>query len=203
MGLKVEYLQFIESSIDRVFSNNTNLKMLELGDQVIMNNPSTASKTGKEYFVNLGFEHTSVDINGMHGALIKNLTKQEEFDQWKNYFDIVTNSGTTEHIEPYESQYTCFNILHQCSKVGGLMIHLIPDKNCFEKYGAWSGHCNYYYSHDFFQTLADQCGYEILSSEVIDQLICVCLIKTKDIEFVIDKSLFLNNIYNNNQKETQ
>ena len=192
MGLELKTsLQFIELSIDQVFPNQQNLKMLELGDQEIMRSPTISVKTGKEYFSNLGFDHTSVDLNGKNGALKKDLTKPEDFDQWKNHFHIITNSGTTEHVEPYESQYDCFKILHHCLKVGGVIIHAIPDSDCLNK---WRGHCKFYYNHDFFYTLAQNCGYDILRSEIIDQLICVALVKKQDVDFSIDKSLFLSKI---------
>ena len=68
MGLRQPYLHFIEASIEKAFVKTGNLRMLELGDQVI-HDPAIPEKTGKAYFESRGFEHVSVDLNGRHGAL--------------------------------------------------------------------------------------------------------------------------------------
>ena len=84
MGLRIQTLIFIESSIGQVFGGNTKgLRMLELGDQV-MKVPNIHEKTGKDYFTIHGYKHTSVDINGLHGALVRDLTKPEQSKDWHN-----------------------------------------------------------------------------------------------------------------------
>ena len=105
MGLVTSYLRFIESSIEQVFGGTVSgLRMLELGDQVILD-PNIAEETGKAYFTNRGLEHVSVDINGLHGAIVRDLTRPEQFQDWHGSYDVLTNAGTTEHVEPIESQY--------------------------------------------------------------------------------------------------
>lgn len=187
----MSYLQFIESSIEQAFDGAANgLRMLELGDQVI-SDPDISETTGKAYFLNRGFEHVSVDINGLHGAVVRDLTRPEQFQDWHDSWDIITNSGTTEHVEPFESQYECFGILHDCTKVGGIAIHLLPDIHERDEHGAWIDHCHYYYSDSFFEFLAKECGYEILSNAVINGLRCVALKKITNAPFINDRSVFL------------
>ena len=162
MGLRLSYIDFINAAIERVYGLNiSGLKMLELGDQVVKKKSNLSERTGKEYFTNLGYNHISVDLNGKRGSLIKDLTKPSDFSEWPAYFDILTNSGTTEHVEPFESQYDCFKILHDCVKIGGLLIHLIPDIKPLEQ-GHFANHCNYYYSEKFFNDLSLNCNYTIL-----------------------------------------
>ena len=194
MGLNASYLDFIESSIQHVFGEHaSDLRMLELGDQIITDR-SIAERTGKDYFTNRGYEHVSVDINGLHGAVVRDLTKPEQFHDWHASWDILTNSGTTEHVEPFELQYECFGILHDCIKTGGVAIHLIPDVHEHDKHGAWKNHCRYYYSDSFFEVLAKECEYELLSNTVIQGLRCAAVRKTKDVPFMSDRSKLLASI---------
>lgn len=193
MGLRLSYINFINKYINQVYGDNiSGLKMLELGDQVIKKKSGIPEATGKEYFTNLGFSHISVDLNGNRGALVKDLTKPNDFLEWPNYFDILTNSGTTEHVEPYESQYDCFKIIHDCVRIGGLIIHLIPDVEEL-KDGHFANHCNYYYSEKFFNDLAKNSDYTILENTVMDHLRCVALVKTGN-NFWNNKESFLKNI---------
>lgn len=202
MGLNTEYLSFIESSIRQVFGNNfSNLHMLELGDQVI-SDPNLTEKTGKDYFTQRGFTHISVDINGLHGAIVRDLTKPEEFRDWHGTFDVLTNSGTTEHVEPFESQFECFSIIHDCIKIGGIAIHLIPDVFERDRHGSWKYHCHYYYSGSFFELLAKECEYELLSNTVINGLRCATVRKMKDVPFMRDRANFLKAIAKRNIART-
>jgi hypothetical protein len=194
MGLRISYLLFIEASIAQAFEGAVSgLRMLELGDQVI-SDPHLADETGKAYFTNRGFEHVSVDINGLHGAVVRDLTRPEQFLNWHGSWDVLTNSGTTEHVEPFESQYECFSIIHDCLKVGGIAIHLVPDVYERDEHHAWENHCRYYYSESFFEMLSKECKYELLSNTVVNGLRCVTLRKTRDIPFMDDRLKFLRAI---------
>jgi len=194
MGLNTSYLRFIESSIRQVFGDDaSNLRMLELGDQVI-SDKNIPEKTGKAYFTNRGYEHVSVDINGLHGAIVRDLTRPEQFQDWHGSWDILTNAGTTEHVEPFESQYECFSVIHDSIKVGGIAVHLIPDVDERDEHGAWKNHCRYYYSESFFELLAKDCEYELLSNTVIEGLRSATIRKTKNAPFMGDRSKFLASI---------
>ena len=193
MGLTPSYLRYIETCIEQAFGsgNMHGLCMLELGDQVI-GGPGIGEQTGKAYFSHRGLNHVSVDINGRHGALARDLTIPEQFHDWHGQWDIVTNSGTTEHVEPFESQYDCFGIIHDCLRVGGIAIHLIPDVDERDVHGAWIDHCRYYYSEKFIEVLSQECGYEMLSNTVINGLRCAAVKKTTHTLFMDDRSKFLN-----------
>jgi hypothetical protein len=193
MGLRRSYIDFINAAIERVYGLNiSGLRMLELGDQVVKKKSGLSERTGKEYFTNLGYDHISIDLNGKRGSLIKDLTKPADFSEWLEYFDILTNSGTTEHVEPFESQYECFKIVHDCVKVGGIIIHLVPDVDPLDQ-GHFANHCNYYYSEKFFNDLALNCNYTILENTIMDNLRCVALVKNSN-DFWQDKDSFLKNI---------
>ena len=112
MGYKTPYLRWMNEHIGQVYDSVDGLKMLELGNQVIRPDKQIRETTGKLYFTNLGYEHTSVDLNGLDGALIKDLSKLEDFAEYKEYFDVITNAGTIEHVEPFEKQHTAFLNVH-------------------------------------------------------------------------------------------
>jgi hypothetical protein len=59
---------------------------------------------------------------------------------------IITNIGTTEHVELEDGQFNCWKNLNQWLNVGGIMIHELPEA------GSWEGHCRYYTTRDFFKS---------------------------------------------------
>ena len=193
MGLKQVYLEYINECINGTLGDIRGKRMLELGNQEIMEN-SIPQKTGKEYFMDRGVEHISVDLNGLDGALPLDLAKPGQFAEWHDHFDIITNSGTTEHVEPKSAQYECFSVIHDCLKVGGIAVHLIPDIDTLKDMGCWEGHCFNYYSHAFFKMLAEKNNYKLVSLKIIDGAICSCLQKREDIPFMENRKEFLRYI---------
>lgn len=93
---------------------------------------------------------------------------------WKNYFDLVTNCGTSEHIE---NQKICFQNIHNFCKVGGKMLHSVPRKDYTED--------NIGYDKRFFEMLSTKNDYQILLMEYpVDYYINTLLVKTDDNDFV-------------------
>lgn len=196
MGLDTSFAKFITESVNEHFHSNKGLRMLELGDQVFWEKGKPISLTGKKYFTELGFEHTSVDLNGLNGSLIRDLRNPNDFLEFIDFFDVITNAGTTEHVEPFESQIVCYKILHDCLKPGGIFIHILPDSS--EVDGMWRNHCKFYYNRLLFENLARECNYTILKSEIIRGNICVAMIKNNDSTFdskskVFEKFLLVRN----------
>ncbi len=191
MGLTRSYLDYIEECVDHALGDLAGKRMLELGDQIIGKSEPISESTGKEYFENRGVFHTSFDLNGKHGALRVDLSKPIRNSEWLGTFDIVTNAGTSEHVEPFRSQYECFMNIQNCLRQGGIAVHLVPDIVELEQRGRWKNHCNYYYSHDFFALLANLNGYDLLSSKVINGLRCVCLRKNAEVPFTRNRDAVL------------
>jgi len=193
MGFYKVFLEYTNECINNVFEDLRGKRMLELGNQEMLD-LSIPERTGKAYFRNRGAQHISVDLNGLDGALPLDLTKPKQFAGWHNYFDIVTNMGTTEHVEPRKAQYECFSIIHDCLKVGGVVIHLVPDIDDLIKTGFWKGHSFNYYSHDFFKMLCRNNNYKLLSLRIIKGHICCCLQKEQDCSFMKNRKEFLGQI---------
>jgi hypothetical protein len=166
--------------------------MLELGNQFV-NHHKRPEKTGKEYFTNNGFEHISVDTNGLDGAIKKDLRNLSEFREYVDFFDVVTNCGTTEHVEPFASQYTVFRIIHDSLKVGGIAFHILPDSDEVET-NRWGPHCRFWYNECFFKNLCVLNNYELLKINKIDGLIAVAYKKSSPVKFTDDIESFQKNI---------
>lgn len=187
MAYLPEYLDFVMDSINLEYYVTASLSMFELGNQRFIGGQFT---TGKEHFENLGMTHTSVDLNGEDGALPLDLRCPEMFYDFRCKYDILTNLGTTEHVEPIEKQYECFSIIHDVVKPGGIMIHMVPDLEELENSGAWKDHCSIYYRKEFFTKLTQHCNYTLLDSKVIFGLRSVVLRKETARAFTTNKDIF-------------
>lgn len=188
MGLETNYLKFINNFIDQAPGK----KMLELGNQSL-NHIKRPEKTGKEYFTNNGFQHVSVDRNGMDGSVRKDLRILADFREFVDSFDIVTNCGVSEHVEPINHQHTVFRIIHDSLKVGGIAFHILPDSDAMLT-NRWGSHCRVWYNERFFNTLADLNQYEILGMDKIDSLIAVAYKKKSPVRFTDKFDDFYENL---------
>lgn len=126
--------------------------MLELGNK---KNPDGVYKT---YFESIGIKHTSVDWNGMDGAIVKDLTKPINLGQ----FDMVTNIGTTEHVS---EQRPVWRNIHVSLKPGGILASVTPYK------GYWWWHGEYYPTEAFFKSFAELNDYtiELMYKQVLQE----------------------------------
>ena len=192
MGLRKSHLEyFFEMFKLAGYEKFDGLKICELGNQTLrssgseygISNGIPACKTGKELFTCFGFQHTSIDVNGEDGALQIDLTKPIQDPKLLSNFDIITNSGTTEHVS---DQFECFKNLHNICKERGLFIHMVPSvkyKNRDPLTGASIFHGRYNYDFDFFRGLSLACGYKILDERIIRGLVSVTMQKTSDNHF--------------------
>jgi hypothetical protein len=118
-------------------------RMLELG------NKENLTGTYKEQFVSEGWDHTSVDLNGASGALARDLCVPGSLADL-GQFDVVTNFGTTEHVE---NQWACWENVHNAIKVGGWLVSVTPAP------GTWPGHGKFYPYLDWYLKFADVNSY--------------------------------------------
>ncbi|HIL26872.1 MAG TPA: hypothetical protein EYG21_05750 [Nitrospinaceae bacterium] len=129
-------------------------------------------------------EYLAIDINGHDRALAHDLQKEITDECKLNYFEILLDFGTIEHVK---SQYNAWKNCHNLVKMGGVMLHSLP---C-HKEGSWVDHCYHWYTLEFFQKLAEKCDYAIrLLDEVkvlqspSDYQVWVCFQKNSDNEFI-------------------
>ena len=128
--------------------------MLELG------NKRKGDIVYKEFFQSIGFEHTSVDLNGLDGALRLDLSKPLGLGT----FDMVTNLGTSEHVSEknYEGQVQCWRNMLEAMSVGSVLISITPQP------GTWLDHGTWYPRLGFFTELADLNSMELERAEERD-----------------------------------
>ncbi len=196
MGIETNYLKFINS----VISQAGGKKMLELGNQSL-NHIKRPEKTGKAYFENNGYYHVSVDRNGLDGAVKKDLRDLKDFREYVDFFDIVTNCGVTEHVEPFDKQHTVFRIIHDSLKVGGIAFHILPDGDEIQN-NRWRHHCRFWYNEAFFRTLVELNNYELIAIDKIDSLIAVAYKKKYPTVFTTDVEKFNHHILQVNYKDS-
>jgi hypothetical protein len=174
-------------------------EMLELGCQTFRGNIRKKINSGlynhncKDYFQSIGIKCLSIDIKGCRGSMVVDLSKPMH-TYFYNRFDIITNSGTTEHVSELAGQYSVFENIHKCSNVNGVMMHFVPVYGVERK-----PHGFFNYDDSFFEILAKLNNYEIVSIEKYDRkngdlYWGVCLKKIRDREFTTDKEQFYKGI---------
>lgn len=158
-------------------------RMLELGGKWC----SQASTTYKSVFEALGYEHVSVDWNGQHGALIRDLRKPLDLGQ----FDMVTNFGTTEHVSNQEGVW---RNIHNACRVGGVYVGQTP----YHDGRNWWWHGEWYPTEGFFESFAELNGWRIermyTDRPEPNKNLYVRMVKQQDCEFIMpDLSLIKKN----------
>ncbi len=151
--------------------------MLELG------NKCNQQGVYKDYFASVGIDHTSVDLNGNTGAILKDLHEPLNLGR----FDIVTNFGTTEHVERQKPAWR--NI---AEATAGLFVSTTPLP------GDWDWHGRWYPTEEFYKSFADLNGFEIdrlyVGCDAPRRMICARMKRVKDVPFVMpDMSLIYDN----------
>jgi len=205
MGINKKSYDSILSTIDNYLEQKENKVLIELGIQESYFNSDFRFLREKLSF---NFkEYLSIDLHDIDGVTKFDLSVYNP-EQFKA--DVITNIGTSEHVEYEEGQYNCWKNIHSWLEVGGISIHEIPEVD------SWPNHCRYYCSFDFFENMKNY-GYEILeirhhySSDNGNLIWCV-MRKTKSVEFMsfdefydkmkIDKNVTSDVIdYRNNPKK--
>ena len=102
------------------------------------------SISAREWMERQGFNYTCIDQDGKYGAMKLDLNTATH----KNVggiFDIVTNHGTSEHVF---NQANVFELMHNITDLGGLMIHAVPTLQFGRPHGF------YFYDKTIFKDLA-------------------------------------------------
>jgi len=139
---------------DVIWPVEPNCKMLELGNK--------KNKKGiyKNYFKSVGIKHISIDWNGKDGAIafdLRNPIKElKPNGKWHQYFDIVTNIGTSEHVIPQGAIWT--NMLNAL-KINGHLISITPCPGCWN----WHQENGLYPTPEFYIDLAERNNLKIIS----------------------------------------
>ena len=106
-------------------------------------------------------EIVSLDVVGNDMSMMPfDLNSDNVPGKFRNYFDFVTNAGTTEHVF---NQANCFEVIHDLTKIGGIMAHVVPFAG-FENHGLFK------YTMKFFTRIAKANDYECLDAWISMEL---------------------------------
>jgi len=144
-------LQFLQDFMRQEKIVLSGLQIAELGNQYFRADSLGVDVSAKKVFRAMGANHWSFDINEKDGAHYLDLSKP--IPEGMSSFDLVTNFGTSEHVE--ESQFQCWKNIHDLCRWDGHMIHTVP------AVGHWPRHGTYHYTKERLCGLAMRCTYEI------------------------------------------
>jgi SAM-dependent methyltransferase len=129
-------------------------RICELGSQDI-HFEGGIGLSAREWMEARGWDYTCIDTDGHASALRLDLNTCSALDVGvgcANAFDVVTNHGTSEHVF---NQHNVFKLMHDLTKLDGIMIHAVPTP----KFGRPHGF--YTYDEIVFHDLAYANNYEI------------------------------------------
>jgi hypothetical protein len=101
-----------------------------------------------------GIEYRALDVCPAPSTDIVDLNVESLPDEHVGRYDVVLNFGTTEHIF---NQFNSFKVLHEATKVGGVIYCQLPATGYFE-------HGYFCYTPLFFRTIAADNQYEIVDT---------------------------------------
>jgi hypothetical protein len=130
----------------------------------------------KPFFEFCGFSHVSIDLNGT-GDYRFDLTHPIDVQAINGPFDVVTNFGTTEHVDEQEP---CWRNVHALVRLGGTLISCTPLD--------WPKHGRWYPTEEWYLQFCELNGYELEERwGVVDSLgrktICMRARKVADLPF--------------------
>jgi len=108
------------------------------------------------FWESLGFTYNAVEYGGHRGVTSLDLNRDRVPDALCASFDLVVNAGTTEHVV---NQDNAFRVVHDLTKVGGVMLHELPG-------GGMLTHGVVSYNPQFFWLLCRFNNYEVFDLTV-------------------------------------
>ncbi len=107
----------------------------------------------REFWQSLGFSYNSIEFDGHRDSIAIDLNRDRVPRKMRRQFDLVINTGTTEHVA---NQDNAFRVMHDLARVNGIMMHEVPA-------GGMMNHGLVNYNTKFFFHLCRENNYEVLS----------------------------------------
>ncbi len=111
--------------------------------------------SSRRFWSALGFDYAALDFDGHRDSIAVDLNRDSVPAQFAGAFDLVVNTGTTEHIA---NQDNAFRVIHDLTRKGGVAYHELP--------GGMTDHGLINYNPRFFWKLRNANDYELLSMKV-------------------------------------
>lgn len=115
-----------------------------------------SAPASQPFWESLGFSYNAVEYGGHRGVTSLDLNRDRVPYRLRSSFDLVINAGTTEHVV---NQDNAFRVMHDLTKVGGVMMHEVPA-------GGMLTHGVVSYNPQFFWLLCRDNGYEVIDLTV-------------------------------------
>jgi len=100
-----------------------------------------------------GVEAIAIDLDGAERCRKIDLCKPVDPALLGGRFEVITNYGTTEHVE---DQTVCWRNIHELLLPGGYLISTVPTPGDYRKHGIW------YPPAAWYESWAELNGYELL-----------------------------------------
>ena len=177
---------YITTQLDGFIRVNetSHLDLIELGDQNIVYPTGPELKVRDKYSKYFKSWRT-LDLHNVPGVEIYDLSINHNES---GKADIITNFGTSEHVEYEEGQYNCWLNIHNLLKKDGIMIHALPP------FGYWPDHCRYYCDEDFFKSF-EWIGYKIRLMEMMYNKLLYCVLQKETQTDFFTMQRFLKKLY--------
>lgn len=120
--------------------------------------PSGELRMGRDLFAALGWRTISFDL--VDGETVHRLDLNTEGvpGKFHGIADLTTNFGTTEHVF---NQANCFRFMHDLTRPGGLLWHVVPASNYY-------GHGFFKYDPSLFFAIARANDYDVIDWTILD-----------------------------------
>jgi SAM-dependent methyltransferase len=118
---------------------------------------SERNPSSRFFWSSLGFRYTSLEFDGHRDSVPIDLNKDVVPAPMRETFDLIINTGTTEHVA---NQDNAFRVIHDLCKVGGVMYHELPA-------GGMMTHGLITYTPKFFWHLCRENDYRPISLRMI------------------------------------
>ena len=152
--------------------------ILDLGAQA-MSFEGYHKGMARDWLERQGFDYACIDLDRWPGALHIDLNKATASDMGGEQFDLVANHGTGEHVF---DQANVFRFMHDVTKQGGYMVHIVPTPSFGMPHGF------YFYDETIFKDLAEANNYQIVDMHrQLDpwEIIVVAYKKLHDVAFAV------------------
>src|ERR1700688_3877919 len=121
-----------------------------------MERQADTAPASQPFWESLGFTYNAVEYGGHRGVTSLDLNRDSVPFSLRSSYDLVVNAGTTEHVV---NQDNAFRVIHDLTKVGGVMMHELPA-------GGMLTHGVVSYNPQFFWLLCRDNNYEVLDLTV-------------------------------------
>jgi hypothetical protein len=121
-----------------------------------MERQADTAPASQPFWESLGFTYNAVEYGGHRGVTSLDLNRDSVPFSLRSSYDLVVNAGTTEHVV---NQDNAFRVIHDLTKVGGVMMHEVPA-------GGMLTHGVVSYNPQFFWLLCRDNAYEVIDLTV-------------------------------------